>query len=117
MMIVCTFCEELTPATWIGYYMHTTSYGMGRAYKAACDEHKAELEGLDDIAPVEQVIGMGVMTLERACELHGYDGPQEWMEDRERKTLLHCAIRYSDNDLIPIPPGLVDHTRWVLDEF
>jgi len=116
-MITCTFCDGLTPATWIGYYEHVSRYGQQHAYKAACDAHKAQLAGLDDIQPVEQVVGMGVMTFGRACELFGYDRPQEWMEEWEQQALIETAVIYSYNDASPIPPELVESTRYVIESF
>lgn len=87
-----------------------------RSYRYACDAHKTELDGLDDIEPVEvPVLGDGVMTFERACEILGYDGPLEWMQEDSRETLIRATIVRSDNGAKPIE-GL-DRARWEIETF
>ena len=108
-MDTCQYCEDITPATWRGSHVVavTASWAKpgqrARAYRYACDAHKANLDGLEAIEPVEvPVLGEGVMTFERACEILGYDGPLEWMDEDSRDSLIRMTIVMSDNGAKPI---------------
>ena len=72
------FCKVITPATWRGSGVKPIRAAWAkpgdraRFYRYACDEHRTELDGLDDVEPVEApVLGEGVMTFERACQILG----------------------------------------------
>lgn len=121
-MITCMFCKDIIPATWRGSRVEviTSSWAKpghrARLYREACDAHKGQLERLDDIEPIEApVLGEGVMTFERACELLGYDGPLEWMDERSRAVLIRATIVLSDNGAKPIE-GL-NRVRWEIETF
>ena len=116
------FCEDITPATWRGSHVEviTSSWAKpghpARLYRYACEAHRGELDGLDDIEPVEvPVLGDGVMTFERACEILGYDGPLEWMNERSRACLIRATIVLSDYWAKPIE-GLAG-VRWQIETF
>jgi hypothetical protein len=65
---------------------------IARAYRYVCDEHKPELEGLENIEPVEvSVLSEGVMTFERAYELLGYETPR--LDER-----VHTSVRHKNSD-------------------
>jgi hypothetical protein len=121
-MHTCMFCDHktITPATWRGSRVEviTASWAdpgqHARLYRYACDAHKAELDRLEDIEPLKvPVLGEGVMTFERACEILGFDVPLEWMEERSRERLIRAITVMSDNGANPIE-GL-DGVRWVIE--
>ena len=75
-----------------------------------------KVDRLEDMEPVAvPVLGEGVMTFERACQILGYDEPLEWMEESSRDRLVRATIVMSDNGAKPIE-GL-DRVRWEIETF
>jgi hypothetical protein len=123
-MNTCMFCDHktITPATWRGSRVEVITASWAepgtrrRLYRYACDAHKGGLDGLEDIEPIElPPLGEGVMTFERACEILGYEGPLEWMEESSRECLMRATVVMSDNGAKPIE-GL-DRVRWEIETF